>query len=230
MAARLDAARRDRVAQQGFGMISTDRGLSALVRAMSMREAQLTIMPVDWRRVLEAYPDGMAPPLLRDLDPIVRRDVRPGAAGTPTIRLADRLSHTPASEWRDVVTAFVREQLAKVLALQSGDAVGEHTPLTEVGLDSLMAIELRNGLGAAVGKTLPASLVYDHPTIDALSAYLLEVVSPAAVTEPAPPVPYKSVLETATAEAGAAAIEGLTQEQLAALLADRLAAIGNELS
>jgi polyketide synthase 12/myxalamid-type polyketide synthase MxaB len=228
MAARLDAGRRDRVAQQGFGMIPTDRGLSALLRAMATGEAQLAIMPVDWGRVLGGQAEGTYPPLLRDLAPLVRRETRRAQTAAPVVRLADQLNQTPASEWRDVVVAFVRQQLAKVLGLQSGDAIGEHTPLTDVGLDSLMAIELRNGLGAAVAKTLPASLVYDHPTVDALAGYLLALVTPAA-PDAAAAVSYEPV-RPPVAEAGPPSIDDLSQEQLAALLADRLATLGTELS
>ncbi len=45
-------------------------------------------------------------------------------------------------------------------------------PLNELGLDSLMAIELCNGLGNALGRTLPATLLYDYPTVEVLARYL----------------------------------------------------------
>jgi acyl transferase domain-containing protein/NADPH:quinone reductase-like Zn-dependent oxidoreductase len=225
MAANLAGDRKERMAQQGFGMIPTDRGLTALLRAMAANETQLAIMPVEWGRVLRGDNDA-APPLLRDLAPLIQRDQRKSASTAAVVRLADQLKDTPPSEWRDAVAVFVRQQVAKVLALPSGDSLGDQTPLTNMGIDSLMAIELRNALGAAVGKTLPASLVYDRPTIDALAEHLLGMLAPAP---PRPTMTYEERVVTTSAQTPAA-IEGLSQEQLAALLADRLATLGKDRS
>src|SRR4029079_1569202 len=45
-------------------------------------------------------------------------------------------------------------------------------PLQELGLDSLMAVELRNALSEVLGQTLPATLMFDYPTVEVLSGYL----------------------------------------------------------
>ena len=64
----------------------------------------------------------------------------------------------------------------------AASAVPADRPLKELGLDSLMAVELRNALGQRVGKPLPATLAFDYPTVDALTRWLLDEVL--AVTEP----------------------------------------------
>ena len=51
-------------------------------------------------------------------------------------------------------------------------AIEQRRPLQELGLDSLAALELRNRLGRLVGTVLPASLLFDHPTVAALTEHL----------------------------------------------------------
>jgi hypothetical protein len=95
------------------------------------------------------------------------------------------------------------------------------TTASELGLDSLMAVELRNALGKVVGETLPATLLFDHPTIERLVAYLGRHV---LALEPA----ESSKTGQAPAPAGQAReadIEGLSEDEMATLLAQRLDAI-----
>ena len=67
----------------------------------------------------------------------------------------------------------VRALAAKVLGA-SPRSVDLDEPLRDLGLDSLMAVELRNRLGAAVGRTLPATITFDCPTVSALATHLME--------------------------------------------------------
>jgi acyl carrier protein len=63
-----------------------------------------------------------------------------------------------------------------VLSLSNADAVPADSPLKELGLDSLMAVEVRNALGKRAGAILPATLVFNYPTPAAITDYLLEKV------------------------------------------------------
>ena len=59
-------------------------------------------------------------------------------------------------------------------------------PLKEIGLDSLMAVELRNALTRSLGQPLPATLLFDHPTLDALAAHLAQRLDLDAEVSPSP--------------------------------------------
>ncbi|MDX8141338.1 type I polyketide synthase [Lentzea sp. BCCO 10_0061] len=97
--------------------------------------------------------------------------VEPAAKPEPT-RLGARLAGIPAGERIRVLTDLVRGQAAVVLNHETADEVRADRPFKELGFDSLTAVELRTLLATAVGRELPATLVFDHPTPLALAAFL----------------------------------------------------------
>jgi acyl carrier protein len=133
--------------------------------------------------------------------------------------LQTRLEGLPAGRRRELAEAFVREQAARVLGL-AVDEVSDRRPLQELGLDSLMAVELRNALGAGLGleHPLPASLVFDYPTVAALGEHVL-----GDILGDGPPRPTPS----ASADDVLAAIEDIPEAELDRLLATRLGEAGD---
>jgi acyl carrier protein len=83
-----------------------------------------------------------------------------------------RLADASPVERRELLSANVREQAVKVKGLAPSAWLDSKSPLKELGFDSLMAVELRNVLAGRFALKLPASLVFDCPTIEALAGYL----------------------------------------------------------
>jgi acyl carrier protein len=72
--------------------------------------------------------------------------------------------------------AFLSERALQVVGLDAATPVDPTVPLKDLGLDSLMSVELRNTLARAIGQSLPATLVFDYPTLEALGAHLAKLL------------------------------------------------------
>lgn len=82
------------------------------------------------------------------------------------------------------VGRLVREELAAVLGVGTARVPDPRTGFVDLGLDSLMAVELASRLGTAIGQRLPSTLLLEHPTIELLTTHLVEVVSPTSPVGP----------------------------------------------
>ncbi|WUL55949.1 type I polyketide synthase [Amycolatopsis sp. NBC_00348] len=168
MGGTLDEADLRRMESSGVAALSTQDGLRLFDAGLAADQAQL--VPV--RLVLDvlraqAAASGTVQPLLRGL---VRAPARRAAAAAEPGSLAARLA---TAEDRDaLVLDVVRAEVAGVLGHATPDAIGARTAFTELGFDSLTAIELRNRLNAATGLRLPATLVFDYPTPEVLAGFL----------------------------------------------------------
>ncbi|MET8146712.1 type I polyketide synthase, partial [Sphaerisporangium sp. NPDC005288] len=117
------------------------------------------------------------------------RPARAAAAGPGS--LTDRLDRLAPAERRELLLGVVRAEAAGVLGYGAAESVPVDRAFQELGFDSLSGVELRNRLGRRIGVALPATLVFDHPTVTALAAFLADrsgakpESAPAARTAPA---------------------------------------------
>jgi acyl transferase domain-containing protein/SAM-dependent methyltransferase len=131
-----------------------------------------------------------------------------------------RLLDAMAGERTELMRDFVRERVVRVLRLDAADAPGRADRLMDIGFDSLMAVQLRNQLGSGLGldKPLPATLMFDHPTIDALALHLLDRVMP----KTAPPATGRPAPAVVAQDASVGAVAAMSDAQIEALLMSRL--------
>jgi acyl carrier protein len=140
--------------------------------------------------------------------------------------LRDRLHAAPPQHRRALLDAFVRDLVGRALGADPSRRLDERTPLGELGLDSLLAIELRNALGAALGQTLPATLLFDYPTIRALTEMLFNEVPGLAepVTAEPPPLPSARPPARSNAARLIETVADLSDEEVERAFAARLRA------
>jgi KR domain-containing protein/phosphopantetheine binding protein len=187
MVERLSEAAQARIARQGMRPMSSVAALGALGEAVLSGRSRVAIADVDWEAYLGQFAAGSAVrgffegflPVAGStagdapVQSVKKRDVEEIAAILSLVR-AERLPH---------MEVFVRGAARKVLGLSAGRPMPGEIPLQEMGLDSLMALELRNVMAAALGRPLSATLLFDYPTIRGLAQRLLELAEPETPVE-----------------------------------------------
>ncbi|MEV8505696.1 type I polyketide synthase [Actinoplanes sp. NPDC051475] len=119
-------------------------------------------------------PGRAVPPLLRGLVRGRRRSASAAPAGQETTsRWAELLSTQTGADREKTVLDLVQVQLADVLGLSPDEPVEPQRGLFEVGLDSLMALELTRRLSSHTGTALTPAVVFNNPTPAALTGYLI---------------------------------------------------------
>ncbi|WP_129674292.1 type I polyketide synthase [Candidatus Chloroploca sp. Khr17] len=145
------------------------------------------------------------------------------AAATPVLvgaELRAALEAALPDERHDLLVDLVRHAIARVLRIANPRSLQREQPLLDLGFDSLMAVELRNVLRQSLElpRKLPATLVFDYPTIAGIARYLDHLVTGDEAVQPSQPIP------TPTAAAvSAEAIADLSDEEVEAMLLKRLA-------
>ncbi|MCZ7438218.1 SDR family NAD(P)-dependent oxidoreductase [Micromonospora sp. WMMC241] len=192
-----DASTQEYLRRRGLRAMDPARAVAVLAAALDGDDGCLAVADVDWPTFAPAFTASRPQPLLALLPEAAgpAADARPG--GDPPA-FAVTLRGLPAADRERALRTLVREQVAVVLGHRDVAGVDVRMPFKKLGFDSLTAVELRNRLSAETGLTLPATLVFDHPTPVALAGRLRELLAgesaatpddePATRTEPDEPI------------------------------------------
>ncbi|GAB3971816.1 hypothetical protein GCM10029978_047700 [Actinoallomurus acanthiterrae] len=162
----------ERVTRHGLRPLPPDTALDELYRALGAADRVVAVADVDWPVFAPALTTARRLPSLAGIPEAAGYADGPAAEASGGLR--DRLAGTDAANRRAVLLDFVRTQIAAVLGHRGADQVPPDMALRDLGFTSFTAVELRNRLEVAVGLGLPATLVFDHPTAEAMAAYLSE--------------------------------------------------------
>nr|WP_307822084.1 SDR family NAD(P)-dependent oxidoreductase [Streptomyces coffeae] len=184
MTGHLNQADLSRMTRSGLLPFSSEEGLALLDAAGGLAEALVVPARLDTGALVAEAAQGATPPpaVLRG---IVRRPVPARRSRVQEPRRSDepspaqRLAGLAAPERRRTLLRLVQEHGATVLGHGSAVSIVADRGFLELGFDSLTAVELRNRLNAATGLRLPATLIFDYPTPEALAGLLDEEFAPA---------------------------------------------------
>jgi len=155
---------------RGVGLISPARGTEALARLLAGDAAQVAVLPIAWRTFATVLPVGQAPRLLADL--LDEPDAAPARAGERRDgEIAARFFAASPMERPAIVEGFLAAQVAAAMRSDPKELPRDGN-LLELGMDSLMVVEVAHHLKREFHLTLYPREFYEHPSLASLSGYL----------------------------------------------------------
>ena len=163
--------------RRGLRMMPPELAVRALDEILRHREVVVTVADVDWARFAPIFTLRRHSALIAGLPEVEEILAANSAATGPAFPAAGsefgrRLAGLPEADQDRVMTGLVRAQAAEVLGHPSADLVEADRAFSELGFDSLTAVELRNTLRDICGLRLPATLLFDYPTPSAVGRFL----------------------------------------------------------
>lgn len=170
----------------GMNLMDSQPALQALGYLLQQEQPQVGVISIDWQKFLAQLPQGVDRQLFAEFMDPANTSLSP----TSQTKFQQQLETAPASDRRKLLTAHVQTQVAHLMGLKSAE-LNPQQAFFDLGMDSLMSVELRNRLQNSLGCNLPSTLTFQYPTIAALIDYLADQVFQLAattikVTQPTP--------------------------------------------
>ncbi|MFC8103330.1 type I polyketide synthase [Streptomyces sp. NPDC057363] len=161
--------------RRGVLPVAPQLAVTAMIQAVQVNEKFVTVADMDWGAFVPAFTSVRTSPLFADLPEakaVLRAARRDSEDSDAAATLADSLRAVTDTEQNRILLRLVRGHASVVLGHGGAEGIGPRQAFQEVGFDSLAAVNLRNSLGTATGLRLPATLIFDYPTPEALVGYL----------------------------------------------------------
>lgn len=195
-----DAESRARLDQRGVRTLPPADALAGLADVVAASSAaQGVVARIDWARFLPLYQQAGRRGFLAELErevPAQLSSATPSTASGKT-QLVERLANAPVQQRKKLLTDHLRDAVAEVTRVDSSE-IREDAGFFDLGMDSLMAVELRRRIEQGVGAEIPITLVMDYPRISDVAEYLLGDVL--GLNEQAKPTQQPAAVTTRTDE------------------------------
>ena len=172
----------------GLGSVTPETGLASLTgmlrhAAVSRGEgiaSQIAVSPIDWPNFLKDVQEPGSRYFanfahLKNISPAAAAAEKKAGGGGASTTTTNTVAAGMKAEER---AQYIAQEVQSAAAAIIGGTVSSTDPLMAAGLDSLGAVELRNSLEGRLGLQLPSTLVFDYPTIDAISAFVGTLMIP----------------------------------------------------
>lgn len=169
-----EQGREDAVQSRGMHLIPPDRGLELLGKLLHVDVVQAAVMDVHWADMLRML-GSRRPTLLEDLAAEVAAARGEESGGRVDVEFRNRLRAADGEARQAMVCNYIQQELARIMGV-AAESLEIDQPLSTFGLDSLLALELKNNLEGRLDFTLPMAKLMEGPSIASLAAATVELV------------------------------------------------------
>ncbi len=176
----------EHLASLGIKSLVPAQALEVLNRLLQQGATQAVAVSVDWRQYHQFFSVGPESPLLSELAR-EQRDAQPHADrhGEPKLLNRDSLLSAPSPDRNLLLQSYLADQVARVLGL-SVSKLELNQPLSNLGLDSLMAVELKNRIALDLGVNMPMVKFLQGPSVEQAALQILDQLAAEALDTPPP--------------------------------------------
>ncbi|MEB3035134.1 type I polyketide synthase [[Mycobacterium] nativiensis] len=198
-------AERQVTAESGLQPMADEVAIGALPLVIGAHSAvRHTVVAADWPRLATAYRTRAA---LRIVDDLLAAPAAADGSGSVSTEFRRALADSEPEQREEMLRDHVISQVVAAMGLASRHALDPTAGFFASGMDSLMSVTLQRALSDSLGETLPAAVVFDYPTVDALTGYLASILPE---------------LVEAAEQDGADAYDDMSDDELLARLSERL--------
>jgi acyl transferase domain-containing protein/acyl carrier protein len=195
----------------GIEAWQSDEAVTLLGHLLSQPMPQVTAAQVNWKVFKPIYEARGTRSLLTQLE---AHSLASSESAPVVPQLHQQITAAPASKRLALITTHLQREVAQVLGLDSSQSVGIQQGFAELGMDSLMTVDLKNRLEASLGETLSSTLAFNYPNIELLAEFLIESFFPERSPASASELPED---QTASSQAKEQ-LNQLSEDDLASLL------------
>jgi NAD(P)-dependent dehydrogenase (short-subunit alcohol dehydrogenase family)/acyl carrier protein len=214
-----------RLALLGIKSIDPGQALEMLERLIRQGAIQVAAVPVNWERYSQFYPKGTESPLLSEL---TRQEADDSPQANQRGVKRSMLLAAEPSDRDELLRSYLTELVARVLGM-SASRVDIQQSLSNLGLDSLMAVELKNRIAVDLGINVPMVTFLSGPSVEQAAVQLLHLLTsdtsaPSVPLASAPAHQHGEQKNGVSAEHLLETIDQFSDEEVNSLLTDLLAA------
>nr|AQW44893.1 polyketide synthase [Corallococcus coralloides] len=209
----------------GLKPMNSEQALDAMGRVMQAGVLVQTVASVDWSALKPLWETRRRRPFLQQV-----------GASAPTVGASARaqvlteLEALPPARRFDALLRHLQREVGRILGFSPAELPPTDRGFFQMGMTSLMTVELRNALQRGFGRELPASLAFDYPTVDALAKRLAGLAEALEIPLPTEAVPAAQVQAAPLDESGLSErlsrMDQMSDDEIERLIAEKIA--GNQ--
>jgi myxalamid-type polyketide synthase MxaB len=173
MAAAVQDQDHERWSAFGVGTVLPEIGIRIMDLLMDSDDTQVAVLRIKWQKFLNYLPKGNIPSFFIDIaQKELSKISEARKVASDSKDFLRRLKDADSEDRNKIIAEHIRHQIAVVLKLDPNMELQSDQGLSELGMDSLMAVELKNRLMDSLNCSLPSTIIFDYPTIEALTEHL----------------------------------------------------------